>query len=122
MKLKDIVFSGFGLLFVLLAGSLFAFQPSGGYHLLRKVGLSAAPGGGEYFDYVTFDAASRRVYLSHGTEVKVLDADKDNVVGNITGLKVGDVGIWRIVHDLGGAVVIVEAQLSPDRLQHHRIK
>src|SRR5205085_4938547 len=41
----------------------------------------------EYFDYITVDSAARRVYLSHGTEVKVLDADNGALIGNITGLK-----------------------------------
>src|SRR6267378_2304205 len=58
-----------------------------GYHLIKKVSLGAAPGGGEYFDYVTVDSAARRVYLSHGAEVKVLDADNFSVVGTISGLK-----------------------------------
>ena len=57
------------------------------YHLLKKVSLGAAPGGGEYFDYLTADAGSRRIYVSHGTEVKVVDADSGSVVGTITGLK-----------------------------------
>ena len=70
-----------------LGTSVFAFQPLGGYHLLRKVSLGAAEGGREYFDYITFDPASRRVYLSHGTEIKVLNADTDAMVGTITGLK-----------------------------------
>jgi len=65
----------------------FAGQPAGGYHLIKKIQLGAAPGGGEYFDYVSFDPASRRVYISHGTEFKVLDADTDQVVGTISGLK-----------------------------------
>jgi DNA-binding beta-propeller fold protein YncE len=60
---------------------------SGGYHLLKKIPISAAPGGGEYFDYLTFDASSRGLYLSHGTEVKVFDADSREVVGAISGLK-----------------------------------
>lgn len=84
---------------LLTGASLFAFQPGGGYHLLRKVSLGAAPGGGEYFDYITFDPAPRRVFLSHGTEVRVLDADNDTVVGNITGLK-RDHGI-ALVPELG---------------------
>jgi DNA-binding beta-propeller fold protein YncE len=58
-----------------------------GYHLIKKIPLGAAPGGGEYFDYVTVDSAARRVYLSHGAEVKVLDADNFSVVGTISGLK-----------------------------------
>jgi len=37
------------------------------YHLLKKVPLGAAEGGGEYFDYITIDAGARRAYLSHGT-------------------------------------------------------
>ena len=58
-----------------------------GYHLLKKVPLAAAPGGAEYFDYILFDSPTRRVYVSHGTEVVVLNADDWSVVGNIGGLK-----------------------------------
>ena len=70
-----------------------------GYRLLKKIPLGAAEGGGEYFDYITVDSAARRLYLSHGTEVKVLDADSFAVLGNITGLK-RDHGI-ALVPDLG---------------------
>src|SRR5258708_34032434 len=71
-----------------LLGAVALANPAGpGYHLLKKVSLGAAPGGGEYFDYVTIDSAARRVYLSHGAEVKVLDADNFSVVGTISGLK-----------------------------------
>lgn len=73
---------------ILLLGSLtVAGPPEGGYHLLKKIPLGAAAGGGEYFDYITFDPDARRIYLSHGTEVKVVDADSWAVVGNISGLK-----------------------------------
>jgi DNA-binding beta-propeller fold protein YncE len=80
-------------LFLLFAGiallgtAAVANPPGSGYHLIKKVPLGAAPGGGEYFDYVTVDSASRRVYLSHGAEVKVIDADNFSVLGTITGLK-----------------------------------
>jgi len=73
--------------FTLLAIVAVASPPGPGYHLLRKIPLSAAPGGGEDFDYITVDSTARRVYLSHGTEVKVLDADNFSVVGTISGLK-----------------------------------
>jgi YVTN family beta-propeller protein len=56
------------------------------YHLLKKVPLSATPGG-EYFDYVMVDSAARRVYASHGTEVTVMDADTGAQIGAIPGLK-----------------------------------
>jgi hypothetical protein len=64
-----------------------ASPPPAGYHLIKKVPLAAAPGGVEYFDYITVDAPARRIYVSHGTEVQVLDADKYSVVGTISGLK-----------------------------------
>jgi DNA-binding beta-propeller fold protein YncE len=74
---------------VLLLGILaVASPPAVHYHLLKKVPLGAAAGGGrEYFDYVTVDSKARRVYASHGTEVKVADADTGAVVGTIPGLK-----------------------------------
>src|SRR6202023_1518153 len=64
-----------------------AAPPASGYHLLKKVPLPKAAGGGEYFDYITVDADARRVYISHGAEVDVLDADNFSVVGTISGLK-----------------------------------
>src|SRR5579864_1242642 len=71
----------------------------GSYHLFKKISFGAAEGGREYFDYITFDPAARRVYLSHGTEVIVVDADSGAVAGKITGLK-RDHGI-ALVPDLG---------------------
>src|SRR6266700_7390529 len=84
---------------LLLGAYVLAFQPAASYHLLKKVSLGAAEGGGEYSDYISFDAAARRVYLSHGTEVKVVEADSGAVVGNITGLK-RDHGV-ALVPELG---------------------
>jgi hypothetical protein len=74
----------------LLAFGTLALANSSGvtYHLLKKYSFGPAEGSTrEYFDYITVDSAARRVYLSHGTEIKVLDADNGSVVGNITGLK-----------------------------------
>jgi DNA-binding beta-propeller fold protein YncE len=59
-----------------------------GYHLLKKYSFGAAEGSTrEYFDYITVDSVARRVYLSHGTEIKVIDADSGALISNITGLK-----------------------------------
>ncbi|PYT44830.1 MAG: YVTN family beta-propeller domain-containing protein, partial [Acidobacteria bacterium] len=75
-------------LFVVLLGVLAAASPLAvHYHLLKKAPLGAAGGGREYFDYLTVDSGTRRVYASHGTEVKVADADSAAVVGTISGLK-----------------------------------
>jgi len=76
-----------------------ATHSESGYHLLKKTPLGVAAGDREYFDYITVDASTRRVYLSHGTEVKVVDADSFAVLGNISGLK-QDHGI-ALVNEIG---------------------
>ena len=58
-----------------------------GYHLIKTIPLPPAPGDVEYFDYITVDAEARRVYVSHRTEMVVLDADDYSVVGRIGDLK-----------------------------------
>src|SRR5579864_1962211 len=64
-----------------------ASLPSSSYHLVKQIRFDAAKGGHEYYDYLTLDAAKRRLYLSHGTEVKVVNADTGVLVGNIPGMK-----------------------------------
>ena len=60
--------------FVLGSSLAIAGRPQGGYHLLKKYSFGAAEGSSrEYFDYISVDSGARRVYLSHGTEVKVID-------------------------------------------------
>jgi DNA-binding beta-propeller fold protein YncE len=76
------------VLFVLLGALAVAMAATGGYHQLKKYPFGTAEGSTrEYFDYITVDSSARRVYLSHGTEIKVLDADSGALIGNITGLK-----------------------------------
>jgi DNA-binding beta-propeller fold protein YncE len=58
------------------------------YHLTNTYKFGAAPGDREYFDYITFDSDSRRLYLTHGSEVLVVNADTGDEVGKISGLKV----------------------------------
>jgi len=57
------------------------------YHLVKTFKFGAAPGGKEYFDYITVDSAARRVYLTHGTEVLVVNADTGALIGKISGLQ-----------------------------------
>jgi hypothetical protein len=84
----------------LLGAFVLARAATGGYHLLKKYNFGAAEGSSEeYFDYITVDSSARRVYLSHGTEVKVVDADNGTLIGNITGLK-RDHGI-AVVNEIG---------------------
>lgn len=56
-----------------------AQSPSGGYSVIKKIPI---PGQGGW-DYLTVDEAARRLYVSHGTQVEVLDIDSLTVVGNI---------------------------------------
>jgi YVTN family beta-propeller protein len=56
------------------AGSAVNYQP------LKKVSV---PGSGGW-DYVTVDASARRVYVSHSTQVDVLDADSFALIGTIS--------------------------------------
>src|SRR5712691_2258797 len=82
-------FSRFGRLAVgvsilVLVAYALTVSAAGGYHLLKKVPLAVAPGGGEYFDYILVDPDARRVYVSHGTEVVVLNADDYSLVSTIS--------------------------------------
>src|SRR5215471_4850017 len=88
-----------GLCVLWVAVLVLAAPPEESYHLIKKIPLGPAEGGGEYFDYITVDAAARRAYLSHGTEIVVVDADKGVEIGKIGGLK-RDHGI-ALVPELG---------------------
>src|SRR6266478_8440189 len=87
MKFSNLVCLAVCVSFLLFGAHTLANPPAVSYHLLKKVPLAAAPGGIEYFDYITVDSAARRVYVSHGTEVVVLNADDYTVVGTIGGLQ-----------------------------------
>jgi hypothetical protein len=115
MKLYGPGLIALSLAFLLPGRPAVASPPEGGYHLLKKIPFGAAAGGGEYFDYLTFDASTRRVYLSHGTEVKVINADSGAVAGTITGLKrchgvalVNELGKGFITDGDSGTVVIFD--------------
>jgi YVTN family beta-propeller protein len=79
----------FGMIFgLLMFGGLIFARPDSGYHLSKTYMFDAAPGSTtEYFDYITVDPAARRVYLSRGTAVEVMNADTGAVVGYISGFK-----------------------------------
>jgi len=51
----------------------------GGYSVIKKIPIA----GTGSWDYLTVDAAARRLYVSHGTQVEVLDIDSLTVVGSI---------------------------------------
>jgi YVTN family beta-propeller protein len=107
-----------------LAGLALARVSEGGYHLLKKYDLGAAPGGKEYWDYITFDAATHRLYISHNTEVKIVDSESGSVVGSIPDLKrvhgialVSDLGRGFISD--GGADEVVAFDLKTLKVTNH---
>jgi len=80
---------------ILGGSSLAAPAPPDGYSVTKKITI---PGEGSW-DYLTVDEAARRLYVSHGTQVEVIDVDSESVVGNIP-KTMGVHGI-AVAHDLG---------------------
>src|SRR6266478_2921349 len=66
--------------FAVMANILGAAQSGTGKYRVTK---TIAVGGDEGWDYVTVDSAARRVYVSHGSHVVILDADSGAVVGDV---------------------------------------
>ena len=56
---------------------------SGGYSVTKKIPI---PGTGSW-DYLSVDEGARRLYVSHGTQVEVIDIDSGSVVGSIPNTK-----------------------------------
>ena len=70
-------------------------QSAPGYRVVKTLSV----GGDEGWDYIAVDSGARRVYVSHGTHVVVLDADSGAVAGDIPDTQ-GVHGI-AIASDLG---------------------
>jgi hypothetical protein len=49
------------------------------YHLVKEIPIAGDTG----WDYMSVDAQARRLYVTHGTHVVVVDIDSDTVVGDI---------------------------------------
>jgi DNA-binding beta-propeller fold protein YncE len=65
--------------FLLGLSALLSCAAAGEFKVGKRIPL---PGDGSW-DYLTVDAAARRLYVSHGTRVHVLDLDRKTVVGEI---------------------------------------
>jgi DNA-binding beta-propeller fold protein YncE len=66
---------------VLLVTLAIAVAAAGSFHLIKKIPI---PGDGGW-DYVAADSEGRRLYVSHDTEIVVLDLDSGAIIGKITG-------------------------------------
>jgi len=65
--------------FIIVLAAFALFQGGAGYKVETRYPV---PGNGG-FDYVTIDSAARRLYLSHGTQVDVIDPDSGKLIGTI---------------------------------------
>ncbi len=70
----------------LLAASTFAAD---GYKVTKKLPIPNQGG----WDYLKVDEAARRLYVSHGTRVDVLDVDSGEILGNIPTLGVHGIAL-----------------------------
>ena len=80
----------------LVVPSLAAAQSPPEYRVTQTVALGAP----DRWDYVVFDPIAKRVYVAHGDEVTVVDGQKGDILGHVTGLPGGTHGI-AIVTALG---------------------
>ena len=76
------VFKNHFVLFVFCAATLVSAAAAGGYRLVKEIPVS----GDGAWDYLTIDPDARRLYVSHGTQVEVLDLDSEQPVGKVTDL------------------------------------
>ena len=67
------------LIIFALSLNLLAAPTTGDYHITKKIPI---PGQGGW-DYLTVDDGARRLYVSHGTQVEVLDVDSSAIVGKV---------------------------------------
>jgi DNA-binding beta-propeller fold protein YncE len=68
-----------GAFFILSCALFAAPAPTGGYSVVKKISIA----GTGSWDYLMVDEAARRLYVSHGTQVEVIDIDALTVVGNV---------------------------------------
>jgi DNA-binding beta-propeller fold protein YncE len=77
--MRKYLFRSFLVLAVLVFSSAPLNAGASGYHVTKKIVLGGEGG----WDYLTVDSKARRVYISRGTHVMVVDADSGAVVGDI---------------------------------------
>ena len=65
---------------VLFSLAVAVCRADGPYHFIKEIPVSSEGG----WDYCSVDSAGQRLYVSHGTEVLVIDLARDQVAGVIT--------------------------------------
>src|SRR5215472_13343677 len=88
-----------GLFLAIAIGVATVALAAGGYHLLETVSIA----GDEGWDHPYVDTAGRRLYVSHGSNVAVMDVDSGKLVGKIE--KTAGAHAIAIVPELGRGFV-----------------
>lgn len=97
-----------------------AAVPGSAYHITKTIALGAP----DRWDYLTFDPASSRLFVSHGDRVTVVDANSGVVLGQVEGLPGGTHGIaivtavGRGYTDDGQAGIVASFDLANFKIVH----
>ena len=79
MKRNHRLFLGVIAFWLLNLSCVSISRADGAYHLIKEIPIGGEGG----WDYSSVDEAGRRLYVSHGTKVVVIDLDKEVVFGEI---------------------------------------
>jgi hypothetical protein len=79
---------------ICLVGSALGAPPAPNYQFIRQIQVPGETG----WDYLSIDAAARRLYVTHGDHIDVIDLDHNTLVGSIT--ETPGVHGFAIAHDL----------------------
>ena len=79
IQFKETVLRNIAVLVLLLGLFVPPTIAADGYKVTKKIPI---PGQGGW-DYLTVDESARRLYVSHGTRVDVLDVDSSEILGSI---------------------------------------
>ena len=80
---------------ILFASQAPAADKASAYHLVKEIPIAGDTG----WDYLSIDAEARRLYVTHGTHIVVVDIDSNAVVGDIADTP--GVHGFAVAHKLG---------------------
>ena len=80
MKRICLQFLGLVVLSLIIAAEKRVSGADAPYRIVRQIPIGGEGG----WDYLSIDASARRLYVSHGGKIVVVDIDKDAIVGEVT--------------------------------------
>lgn len=80
MRLKNQLLTVLLVLCAIVTPRVSLHGADGPYHFLKEISV----GGEGFWDYLSIDETARRLYVTHGNRIMVIDLERDAVVGEIT--------------------------------------